>query len=250
MVQQGGSLTVTMLWRATGKPQQNIAVQPELVAGNGAVYRAGAPVALTPGFPTTRWPIGAVFRQQLAVTVPSSFPPGSALLTLHAVDNLRTQQASVQVGAFHVTPMPRLMQRPLTIGRPLHDLFGSAALLAGIRVTPATATPGSAVVIQLTWYCEAPLQKDYTVFVHLLDARNLIGGRQHDGPPDGGKAPTSSWVPGQWIVDRHAVPVPRETLPGSYRIEVGLYTFQGISFHRLLLADGSSSAIVGTVRVR
>jgi hypothetical protein len=139
---------------------------------------------------------------------------------------------------------------PADIGTPIGAIFGGAALLAGIQIDDRAAQPGGQAVVLLTWLCRDILHHDYTVFVHLLDGANNIGGRQHDGPPANGAEPTTSWIPGQWISDRHAVPIPTTTPPGTYRLEVGLYRQTGEQFVRLPLAADGDAVIAGTVTVR
>ncbi len=73
---------------------------------------------------------------------------------------------------------------------------------------------------QLTLYWEslAPVNQDYVVFVHLLDAAgNVI--TQADAPPTNNAYPTSWWAPSELIADTHTLPA----TAGAVAIRFGLY---------------------------
>jgi len=73
----------------------------------------------------------------------------------------------------------------------------------------------------LYWQALASIQRDYSVFVHILDPDGHLVG-QADGPPANGDYPTSWWSPGEVIVDRRKIP---SFYPGTHRLLVGLYNF-------------------------
>jgi hypothetical protein len=60
------------------------------------------------------------------------------------------------------------------------------------------------------------------VFVHLVDANGTLVAQQ-DGAPENGNAPTSWWMPGDLISDRHEISLPRDMRPGHYTCAIGLY---------------------------
>jgi hypothetical protein len=72
----------------------------------------------------------------------------------------------------------------------------------------------------LYWQSIAPFDRDYTVFVHLLDenGRNLA---QADRQPQAGNYPTALWSPGEQIRDEYALPL--SPTVEKYRVRVGLY---------------------------
>jgi hypothetical protein len=78
--------------------------------------------------------------------------------------------------------------------------------------------------VTLHWSCLTPIDRDYTVFVHLLtDEGSLV--TQADGLPVGGDYPTSFWSPGERIADQHVLDI--AGLPsGSYRLQVGMYLLE------------------------
>ena len=87
---------------------------------------------------------------------------------------------------------------------------------------PESVLPGDLMTVTLHWTADAPDGRDYTVFVHLLDAAGQLVA-QSDGQPRAGMYPTSIWSGGEHIVDEHALILPASLPPGDYSIRVGLY---------------------------
>jgi hypothetical protein len=61
---------------------------------------------------------------------------------------------------------------------------------------------------------------------------------QHDGQPAEGAAPTASWTPNEYIVDRHVIPLPPGIPPSQLRIAIGMY--DPLTGRRLQSARGDS----------
>jgi hypothetical protein len=62
----------------------------------------------------------------------------------------------------------------------------------------------------------------YRVFVHLLDVDgNLV--TQSDAVPDYWLRPTTGWVPGEYIRDRHALTIPPGAPAPPYTLRLGWY---------------------------
>ncbi len=84
---------------------------------------------------------------------------------------------------------------------------------------------GGALHLVLYWRAEAPVETDYTVFVHLLDADGRLVA-QGDSPPVAGHYPTSVWVPGVVVRDEHTLSAGGEALVRGVRFAVGLYRLE------------------------
>jgi 4-amino-4-deoxy-L-arabinose transferase-like glycosyltransferase len=104
----------------------------------------------------------------------------------------------------------------------LQARFGADISLAGYTLDRTEVAPGRALRVALDWSADVAPQKDYKVFLHLLDAHDRIVA-QHDGEPAGGSMPTSGWLSGESIADNHGVKVPLETPAGEYRLVLGVY---------------------------
>jgi hypothetical protein len=89
----------------------------------------------------------------------------------------------------------------------------------------------NAANLTLYWHSEQPVNKNYSVFVHLLDEQGKMIGQQ-DGEPGNGRLPTSMWLPGEFLVDSRSFTLPNT---GSYTLAVGIYDWQ--TGERLPVAD-------------
>jgi mannosyltransferase len=105
---------------------------------------------------------------------------------------------------------------------PRATLGQEIALQSSHVQTAMPARPGSLFQVTLRWRALAAPKGSYTVFVHLLGPDGKVFA-QHDSPPLNGAFPTDRWSPGEILVDRYTLTIPRQAPPGTYVIEVGMY---------------------------
>jgi hypothetical protein len=141
---------------------------------------------------------------------------------------------------------------------PVAATIGDSVRLLGYSLDGDQVRPGDTLYLTLYWQALASLDQDYTVFTHLLGGHNpatngpLWAG--HDGQPDGGQYPTTSWQPGEVILDVHPLTIPADAPPGEYQFEVGLYLLETMA--RLPASDAAGNALpadavmLGTVEVQ
>ncbi len=124
--------------------------------------------------------------------------------------------------------------------------------LNGYEVTRSTIKRGEAFVLLLYWQATASVNKDYTVFVHLLDrdGHMIAGG---DSQPRNGQSPTSTWVKDKLVVDPHFLTIPEDARPGDeYYVEVGLYylpTMEQVQIADPTNSTGSTSIVIRPFRI-
>jgi hypothetical protein len=94
--------------------------------------------------------------------------------------------------------------------------------LLGYDLVEAVRAPGSPLEVTLHWHALETPDRNYHVFVHLLDAYGAIRA-QDDGPPAEGQAPTLGWLPGEYVRDPHRLELPLDLPQGVVRLRVGLY---------------------------
>lgn len=101
--------------------------------------------------------------------------------------------------------------------------YGDKIRLLRYDVFPPRAQPGGAIQLDLYWQCLAPMDRDYTIGIHLLDGKmNVISGR--DSYPGHGLLPTTLWYQGEIIRDDYWVPISTETTaPSLAQIQISLY---------------------------
>lgn len=112
---------------------------------------------------------------------------------------------------------------------------GSSETEAGL----VSAQPGEPLLIGLTWEALGAIEDRLKISLQMLDELNNVV-QQIDREPQDGFLPTSSWQPGQTIIDRYAVEMPRELLPGSYRMILAIY--DPITGQRLPVGDSAGNS--------
>jgi mannosyltransferase len=105
---------------------------------------------------------------------------------------------------------------------PLDINFGDLIFLKGVRIANNKLVAGDIIQITLAWLTEEILEDRYKVFLHLVDEEGKIVAQQ-DNEPVGGMSPTTSWNPGEIVIDKHGVVIPEAILPGEYQLLLGLY---------------------------
>src|SRR5262249_49618142 len=119
--------------------------------------------------------------------------------------------------------------------------------LLAASVEPGTVHAGDKLTVKLRWRGAAQMQQAYKVFVHVLDPTGQSVVAQRDAEPQGGAAPTTSWVVGEALDDAYELALPSGTVAGEYPVEAGVY--EPKSGERLSLANGDNRLILDT-RVR
>ncbi|MEA3346273.1 MAG: glycosyltransferase family 39 protein [Chloroflexota bacterium] len=187
-------------------------VQVELVDGRGRVVESHS---LIP------WSDGLIRRQQVDFTV-LRFTPGGCY---HF--RLRTPEGGLAFGRLSVQ-RTRSLPPAGSPDHPLEARLGEAIRFHGYDIAPEEGVqPGETLTFDLYWEATGEIARDYTVFVHLLGPPNPATGgpvwAQHDSQPMEGQHPTSRWLAGSVIQDRHVVALPPDMPPGEYQVEIGLY---------------------------
>jgi hypothetical protein len=205
-----------------------------------------------PPQPTTRWWPGEVVSDTVSVPVDAGVLPPAVLqldVGLVNVDTLRVLPVFNEDGQEVPRSVTRVKVLPpswpdLAEVKRLAYVFNESMALAGARIEETSVAPGETLSLQLYWSALVPVNEDYTVFVHLLDgAGDLVA--QGDGPPAGGRYPTSAWSPGEVVLDTHMLQVPNELASGRYTLVAGLYRVSDGT--RLLARSWERSAMDGIV---
>jgi uncharacterized membrane protein len=127
---------------------------------------------------------------------------------------------------------PRQFTAP-AIGHQVGAHFGdqgegaARAALVGYDLPQARLKRGDSLDLSLVWQSLAARSWDvsYTVFLHVTGPNGAIVAQQDALPGEGGlgRWPTTSWMPGEYVTDRHQVPLPSDLPAGRYNVVVGLY---------------------------
>jgi hypothetical protein len=211
----GQSLLVGLDWLAEDAPLVDL--RPQLVLRQGETDLFVSDDAPAQGrYPTSLWAVGERVVEHRSLRIPVDAQAGTAVVAVKLND------VFVEIGTVEIVAEARLVTPPL-IASPLSVQFGQTARLVGYDLPVGQVTTGE--VVPLTLYWESLVDGDpvsYTVFAHVLagDGR-LIG--QHDAPPVNGTRPTTGWVIGEYLIDRHPMTFREPDYVGEAKIEVGLY---------------------------
>jgi len=109
--------------------------------------------------------------------------------------------------------------------------LGGLITLIGYELDKTHVEPGGDLNLVLFWQGQQKMDRDYTVFTHLLGESYHLASEsflwsQKDNMPLGGSYPTSRWLENEVVVDRYDIAVQSDTPPGLYRIEVGMYLLE------------------------
>jgi hypothetical protein len=112
--------------------------------------------------------------------------------------------------------------------------------LLGFALDRETYSPGDTIHVTLYWLGLQQMGQDYKVFVHFQDEGQTTMWAQHDGDPVEGFTPTTRWLPGEVIADDHALFIPLEAPPGSYKLFAGMYEWETVRNLTILTPEAAS----------
>jgi hypothetical protein len=128
--------------------------------------------------------------------------------------------------------------------------FGDAIRLNGYRLERRRLQPGESVWLWLEWEALRPMERDWSVFVHLNDP--VIGRpiAQRDMYPGQGLLATRLLKPGERTVNRYYLTIPPTAIaPAELELAVGLYDYDTCPdpCERLPAGQGSDAAVLETI---
>ncbi len=211
----------------------------------------GAEIARTEGWPwgaaTSTWQHGVLWPDGHDLTIPADTTPGyyrvelgfydpatQALLPAMQPLTGETLGEMVTIDTIQVGPLPKPQQ---LLSPPV--FIGDSLALDGVTLSPnGTLAPGTEIRARLFWQARAWPAADYTAFVHIVGPDGVLAA-QMDKPPRQGFLPTSSWYPGQQVVDDFTLTLPTDVAPGVYTLYTGFY--DPITMVRLPIVQGEKT---------
>ena len=226
----GERLSVALRWRTAREVASIPSPQVRLIRGDTLLAEANAPL-----YPASRWAGNPVILDWRDLTAPPTASPGPVKLEVRVGETRHT------LASLTITAVERRFEPP-TMGYPFRVRFGDVAELLGYDLTSAVQA-GQPVELTLYWRALGASEIGYTVFTHLLDEQGSLVG-QHDGVPADGTRPTTGWVRGEIIVDRHVMTFKVPGYTGTARVAIGVY--DPVTGQRLTTSAGTDRAVLPT----
>ncbi|HEX9922494.1 MAG TPA: hypothetical protein VGD99_07515, partial [Anaerolineae bacterium] len=243
----GDRILLALLWQAGEFHADDISVAFDLVDAKNETFRVGSDLTPSRRYNLPRWYPGAVVLGQYWLDIPPDAAPGPATLQLHLINQgTYTYDEVFTIDQLDIRPTERTFTPPASVDLPLEANFSNRTVLIGAdcsipsRSDCQVAAPGEAVTLTLYWRSEAAMDKNYTVFTHLLGSDETVIVNADHAPPK----PTQGWVPTEIIADTVALTLPTDLPAGDYRLEVGLYDAADPAFARLPLTTGETRLIL------
>ena len=245
-VQPDQYLQIEMDWQIEAPLHHNWSVFVHLttldgvIVGQRDVYPGEGKLA------TSDLDVGYSWQNPLAIYVPpAAYAPETLTIDVGWYDletgerlKLTDGSETFAIGTVDLKPRPS----DLGVPNPLSINFDHQIELVGYEISTLTPKAGESTDLTLYWRALQPLNRDYTVFAHILDPQTTSIYAGSDATPGG--SPTSGWKVGEIIKDVHTLAVNADAPPGIYEVEIGLYLNAGDgSFPRLnvIAANGGGT---------
>jgi hypothetical protein len=226
----GESVEVTLYWQSLAEMDKDYTVFVHLLDENDLVIAQRDTYPGLGTYPTRLWRVGDAFADRYVLNLPPSvFAPCTGRFEVGLYDFSSGERLPVMgpdgqplgdnVRFHQIAVLPR---EDSPVPNPVDFDFEGQIALVGYNLDRRTAQPGETIHLTLYWQALAEMDKDYTVFTHVLGEQDRLWA-QMDSQPQGGAAPTSSWQVGQMTEDHYDLTLKPDTPPDVYDIEVGLY---------------------------
>ncbi|MCL6510817.1 MAG: glycosyltransferase family 39 protein [Anaerolineae bacterium] len=219
-VKPGDQLPVTLYWGALQPVNQSYRVVLEALDLEGETVGRKLFIPFGGRFATQRWQPDAYFRDDYRLPIDPTAPRGPARVQL-SLYKLYPQPGnaiidSANARAFLIDRVKVDAPSPPATAAPSHPpvaVFAGTLRLDQVRLAPDQIT--------FDWTTLQPPGKDYTLFVHVLDADGQQIG-QKDAEPFDGQYPTGLWETGERVRDVRAIALPAN----AKRLRIGWYDRQ------------------------
>ncbi|MCL4832915.1 MAG: glycosyltransferase family 39 protein [Caldilineaceae bacterium] len=229
LVYPGDTLKVTLYWLALAPMARDYSVFVQIFDGESYVGQSDS----YPGggsAPTTWWTPGQIIRDVHHIFMADNRPGLHPLWIAAGLYDYATGERPVATDGAGASVLYPVLTKLQSAGLPqvwkpensLDISFGNQVRLLGYAAQDHLLRPGESWDFTLYWQATAPLDRDFTVFVHLIDEDGGVVA-QGDGPPFLELYPTSQWMAGEILNNPRTLQIPLTAPAGKYRVLVGLY---------------------------
>ncbi len=226
----GDVLNVTLYWQCLEPLREEYVVFVHLLGQQDLIVAQRDAVPCLGTCPTHDWKPGQSFADPYMLGLPvTTFTPDTAQLEVGLYE--RTTQTRLPATAaerqllgdsarFHTITITPAETSPTP--NPMRINFDNQIALLGYNLDQRLVEPGETLRVTMYWQGLQSMDKNYSIFVHLLsESGERVA--QMDSWPKRGNAPTSAWEPGSIIEDDYELTVPMDAPLGVYSIHTGVY---------------------------
>ena len=223
----GEPMTVTLYWEALAPMSDSHALFVHLINSAGAFTAQRDVFPGLGNLPTSYWQPGDVYADAYRVDIgETAYTPDEALVWvgLYRKDGPRLVARGADgrsLGdAVSLTPV-KLVPRPGDLPNPARIDFGNQVALVGYDLNTRVIRPGETLSVTLYWQALAPVERDYSVFMHLTSADNIVA--TNDGLPYTKPKRMKQWRVSQMMQEVRSLVVAADAPAGLYNIEMGVF---------------------------
>jgi len=232
-LEPGEELRLTLYWHTEKRLSDEYMIFVHLLNREGFPGGQGDSPPMRGLYPTIYWQEGERVPDEHRFQVAADAPPGRYFLEVGIYSPQSEDRLAVLDDGGEAID-DRIVLDYIEVGkeepgRPQHSAeadFGGEIMLVGYdfdgQEKRLSVEPGQAIPVTLYWRALGSMDRDYTIFLHLLDEAGEIWG-QKDSQPLGGFYPTSFWDGGESVEDRYELTVDPNAPAGDYTLVVGLY---------------------------
>lgn len=225
----GHLVPLSLFWQVVHVPEAPYTVS-FAVEKHGEQHKVGSDCSIPTSYP------GALVESSCVLQVPTGVVDGRYLLV--ATMDSGGEQWNAPLKGVRVRDRPHTYRIPRMQYR-LAATLGDGISLLGYDLSSPSVQPGQDFTVTLYWRAKTPGNAWFKVFAHFVGPDGTLLS-QHDSPPAEGAAPTSQWLAGEVVTDRHTIPVPADAPDGEYTLCVGMYSPDTGERLIALDADGNS----------
>lgn len=246
-VNAGEFVSITLYWRGLAEMKEYYTVGLSILGPDDRTY---GQVAAYPGhgnYATSLWKAGEIIADSYQVRVGRRFPTPSlariylALYTYPEGEHLPVLnplgEPVARAAIFGRLPVASAQPTDYAIPHPLYYELGNRMALVGYGIDEQMLSAGY-VRLTLYWQALTGMEKDYSIFAHIVDEQGQIVA-QDDSQPRQGHYPTSFWREGEIVEDKHSFPLPAKLGPGNYTVLTGVYLLETMQRLPVVDADGN-----------
>lgn len=216
-VTAGDEIVVDIAWQAKRAVHEAYAARFIWRSSDGAAVHETGEMPPLPDYPTDKWRAGDTWESFIVLDTPPVREDGAYELGVRLINEADEVVGEVILARVGIDAPERSYELP-PARVPLELAWQNGIVLRGYNLQ----ADGENLTIDLYWQPAATPSERLYVFLHLLDAQDVIVA-QSDHIPAGGARPTTGWLPGEVILDPVTLPFPANDSLSRYRLRIGWY---------------------------